>query len=260
MSLNVAGIVSAVQVADEGFYYDDEGVPRSVERSGRMCKGLRFNLVLGTSSGNLMTQNTINYSCLGIVSDSTKVELLTLEGILNFGGIVASEIAKLSNGVILGLSSDFGLYRPDEQFRPLGGRNDTLLIGLKKIKETRSIDGVDREVFLTFPSEFMFKVPFLGSAIGSSLIDNLNVGYSDSFFISNNISGKVDYKLGYLKFENNDKDSIVGVVCDEFFQTKIVSESNLLHISYVNNDSEKGCLVPYSSSYSSAGTVISEKF
>lgn len=262
MSLQLQGLLSAVPLADGGVYIDENGLTKNAPRSGRKCRGMMFDLLLGTRSGGILCQQSLQFG--GIVYQENKtdnVEALTLDGLINFGALYSALLARLSNGVILRLSSRLGLYRPDELYSCIGTEVDTGFFKIDCPAYKRVID--DNEVMVTphIKSDFTLKLPFIGNV--SSFYPELLMSYDDKMVFPSRASQPsidVHYSLGYLKFENEQKNSVVGVLCNHFAKTYITRNDLVFPINLINNDGVSGVLVNNSSNFSNRDLVISEKY
>lgn len=259
MSLQLDGILKPVELADGGFYIED-GQEKSIGNSGRLCKGLMFDLLLGTRAGGMLVQQSCSFGAIVYQDDiSDNPDALSLDGLINFGGLYAGYIASLSNGVIYRLSSRLGLYRPDEQFSCLGSQLSTGYFKFDTSVYIRKINDIDTPVIPRVKSEFTLKIPFLGNV--HSYLDNLILSYDDIITFEQKVNvTKVHYALGYLKFSDLNKTNVVGVLSNHVMKSYIGNQDTSFPISLINNDSSKGSFVLGSSSYSLSDTIISEKY
>lgn len=257
MSLQLRGILNSVEVADEGWYFDGNKKVY-VPRSGRRCKGLVCNCIIATVAGGLTVTNAVKYGCLAWVEpDNENPDSIPLLSLINYGGLVASKIAQYSNGVLIGFNIEFGLYRDDEQYKGLSNINNSFVCYLKSEIDNRPVDGIDRDVHLTHPGSFYLKVPFLGNNADVLIKDGLVVNYNDSIRCNESFSGEVHYVMGYLKYIDG---ALCGVYSNDVYNSKVISNSNIISVSNRNNDSALGFEVKGSTLFGDSDYVISEKF
>lgn len=262
MSLQLQGLLSAVPLADDGVYLDENGLIKNAPRSGRKCRGMMFDLLLGTRSGGILCQQSLQFG--GIVyqdKPSDNPEALTLDGLINFGALYSALLARLSNGVILRLSNRLGLYRPDELYSCIGTEVDTGFFKIDCPAYDRVIDNNEVMVTPHIKSDFTLKLPFIGNV--SSYFQHLLMHYDDKMtLLSRSTQSDIDvhYSLGYLKFENDQKNSVVGVLCNHFAKSYVSRNDIVSPINLINNDVASGVLVNNSSNFSNRDLVISEKY
>lgn len=166
-----------------------------------------------------------------------------LYGLIEAGSRLASLIAKMSKGVIVGFFAKLGKYRQDEMpiNVPVGDNSFGTLVYNNSVDSEYSSSECDRNAELpATPASTAIRIPWLRDDISRQDIKkNLDDwAFDDS---GNDGSGFV-FKVGQVKFKDDNKVDLVAIPTTGLHSIKVAERSYNLGQLLVNNDSARGII------------------
>lgn len=164
-------------------------------------------------------------------------------GLIEAGSRLASLIAKMSKGVIVGFFAKLGKYRQDEMpiNVPVGDNSYGTLVYNNSVDSEYASDECGRNAELpATPASTAIKIPWLRDDISRQDIKtNLDDWSFDD--TGDNGSGFV-FKVGQVKFKDENKVELVAIPTTGLHSIKVAERSYNLGQLLVNNDSARGIL------------------
>ncbi|MBR2705543.1 MAG: hypothetical protein IKE91_08765 [Clostridia bacterium] len=164
-------------------------------------------------------------------------------GLIEAGSRMASLIAKMSKGVIVGFFAKLGKYRQDEMpiNVPTGDNSYGTLIYNNSVDSEYSSDECGRNAELpATPASTAIRIPWLRDDISRQDIKN-NLDdwrYDDT---GTGGSGFV-FQVGQVKFKDDNKVDLVAIPTTGLHSIKVAERSYNLGQLLVNNDSQRGII------------------
>lgn len=241
MSINVSSVLSTVPYIDGGL---NVATNAAVQNTGRQSKSAEFVATIGIRNGKRIKTNQVTFSAIAFPASADGS--VSLDDLVNGASIIASNIAALSRGAVMGFFMKLGKYRNDENTPNLMNKPlHTAYLRFDNVELTLDNGGVPVQGIAPLRTVSQnIRIPFVGEDVSLATIEStlkqvISVGQG------------ANVSLGVTRFDmDGEKEDISAYQTLHKSYGKILELDKVDVISYLNNDVSLG-----DSDY-----IVSEKF